>query len=483
MKFYKTLLSLVSAVILFTACDTDLDINKDPDLLSPDQIPMNSELPAGISGVAASAGSYYAIAGGFWSQFWTQSAVANQYKSIDDYTLNSNDGIIEGGWSSMYDALTDIRNVKSNALAENNWDFYLAATTMEVYASQILIDMYGSIPYTEANNPAVLNPKFDTASDVYDSMAADLKDALAKDLSASEGASPSSGDLVFGGNMANWTKFANTLLLKVYLRQTSARSTVAEDGVEALINSGAQFLDLNAGLSSDKFSDEASKSNPLFESDRRQLNVGTNLRASTTLGSYLTTNSDSRISNFYTGTTFQPQGDFDDGSGSASVVVLGATSPIYFISAAESYFLQAEANARYYGGTNAKALYDMGVTAAFDQFGKSSAGMIGSGDAYEYPAGTLEQNIEAIITQKWVASFPGNGYESFIEQNRTGYPQISAVAQTNPAYVPGQFSYSVEGKTAGLFPQRFVYPQSETQRNSNAPEAVVEITVPVWYAK
>ena len=84
------------------------------------------------------------------------------------------------------------------------------------------------------------------------------------------------------------------------------------------------------------------------------------------------------------------------------------------------------------------------------------------------------------FTQKWVSLFPGNGFESFFEQNRTGYPMVSGVPQTDPAYVPGQFSYSVEGKTGGLFPKRIVFPQDERQRNSNAP-AASSITDNVWY--
>ncbi|WP_369048068.1 SusD/RagB family nutrient-binding outer membrane lipoprotein [Tenacibaculum sp. UWU-22] len=482
MKFYKTILGLVfSTVFILTACDTDLDINKDPDLLNPNQIPMNSELPTAITGIAASSGSYYALAGGFWSQFWSQSAVANQYKSLDDYSLNGSSSIVEGGWSSMYDALTDIRNIKKNALAENNWNFYLAATTLEVYASQILVDFFGTIPYSEANNPEILNPKFQSGEDVYDIMVADLKGALSKDLSTSEGSLIGSGDLLFSGDMDNWVKFANTLLLKLYMRQSKARPVVAQDGITTLINSGAKFLDVDVAVT--QFVDEDSKSNPLYETDRRQLNVGTNLRASRTLGSFLQNNNDTRLSDFYDGTTFQNQGDYDDGSATASVVILSPTSPVYLLSAAESYFLQAEADVRYFGGTNAKSFYDMGVTAAFNQWGKSvdATGFLTT--VYAYPGGTDEDNINAIITQKWIASFPGNGYESFIEQNRTGYPKISSVSQTDPTYVPGEFAYSVEGKTGGKFPKRFEYPQTERQRNTNAPNEIIKITEPVWYAK
>jgi len=473
---------LVLTTLLISSCSTDLDINQDPDLLSPSQIPMENELPAAITGIGASAGSYFALIGGFWSQFWTQSAVANQYKYLDDYTLNPSQPINEGGWASMYDALTDVRNVKANALATENWKYYLIATTLEVYASQILVDYYGAIPYSEANNTAILKPVFDAPEVVYDKMALDLAEALGKDLSTSPVAfAPGTTDFIFKGDMTKWTEFANTLMLKIHMRQSEVRPSVASAGIIGLIGSGVNFLSSNAAI--DVFVDENSRSNPLYESDRRQLNVATNLRASTTMGTFLKSNIDPRLAKFYDGDTFQDQGYFDNPSGtSVSVVELSATSPVYFISLAESKFLQAEADLKYMGGTNAKALYEAAVTAAFEQWGLGTDAAAMLTGAYSFPTGTDSDKLEAIMTQKWVASFPGNGYESFVEHNRTGFPKVSTVKQTDAGYKPGQITYSIEGKTGGLFPKRIEYPLTETIRNSNTP-AVVKITEAVWYDK
>ena len=52
--------------------------------------------------------------------------------------------------------------------------------------------------------------------------------------------------MVFGGNMNNWMKFANTLKLKIYLRQTEGRPAVASAGVTSLL--GESFLDVDAAL-------------------------------------------------------------------------------------------------------------------------------------------------------------------------------------------------------------------------------------------
>jgi hypothetical protein len=475
--------------MLFTACNTDLDINRDPDSVT--DVPLKSQMPAGIIGVVAAEGSYYALIGGFWSQYWTQSNSANQYKDIDGYIIGTGDYF--GAWRNMYDALGDIRSVKRKSLATGNWNYLLISTVMEVQASQVLTDFYGSVPYKEANNVSILNPKYDTGQEIYDAMIADLNLALSKDLSTSVGEVPAADDLVFNGDLSKWTKFANTLKLKIYLRQiNSSRSAIGIAGVKALLTSGVSFLDVDAAIT--QFEDAANLSNPLYETDRRQLNVATNLRKSKTLSSYLDANGDIRSPKYYGPGVALNQGDFESQTPAAptvSIVILNPTTPAYLMSKEESLFLQAEAQARY--GIGDKALYDEAVKTNFSKYSNTIASVkvpldgspyVALGGAYAYPAaGTLDQKIEAIITQKWIAGFPGNGFEAFFDKNRTGYPKTSLVPQTDPTYIPGQIVYSLGGATEGKkFPKRIVYPQEETNTNSSTP-ALLKITEPVWWAQ
>ena len=475
----KLFISLATIALLFSCSDEDFDINRDPDNLNPNSISMAVELPAGIVGVAGAQGSYYALIGGFWSQWFTQSNASNQYKEIDDYSIGTND--YTAGWAAMYDALGDIRNVKRLAEEQENWNYYLVSTTMEVYASQIMVDLYDQIPYTEANNRNILTPQFESGEVVYDLMIADLKEALAKDFSASD-AGPTADDFVFGGNMDNWRAFANTLLLKLYLRQTEVNPTLSQQGVNELLISGVAFLDTDAAVT--QFEDAPDRSNPLYESDRRQLNTATNIRASTTMFSFLSDNSDPRKNLYYGPGVSLNQGDFNNTAvapASVSVIHLEATTPVYFMSREESLFLQAEALERYAGGAGAKAKYDDGVIEAFSKYNEDANSFIAASGAYEYPTtGTFANKLKAIITQKWLAGFPGNGFESFFEQNRTGFPIISAVPQTDAGYVSGEFSYSVAGTTGGLFPRRLVFPSTVATRNPNTPSLELN-TVPVWW--
>lgn len=474
----KKILSIITLSVLFTACDTDLDINKDPDLLY--DVPMASQLPAGEAGLIGAEGSHFALIGGFWSQYWTQSTVANQYKDIDSYIIGTGDYYT--AWRDMYDALGDIRQVKRKALAQQNWKYYLIASVLDAQGSQILTDFYGSVPYTEANNQNILEPQFDSGESIYDAMIVDLDFALSQDLSASVGPTPGSEDLIFAGDMDNWTAFANTMKLKIYMRQTnSARSAEAGAAITSLLASGVAFLDTDAAMT--QFEDALGLSNPLYETDRRRLNNAANLRRSRTLSSFLTDNADERLTEYYGAGIALNQGDFNNNvnATTVSIVNLSATAPAYLMSREESLFLQAEAQARYGSSAAAKTFYDAGVLENFSFYSINGAPYVATGGVYEYPSGgSLQDQIKAIITQKWVAAFPGNGFEAFFDTNRTGYPQTSAVPQSDASYVPGELAYSVNGATNGLFPKRVVYPQEETNTNKNTP-ALIPITTPVWW--
>jgi hypothetical protein len=435
-------------------------------------------LPSAIAGVAGAQGAELAIVGGMWSQFWTQSNAANQYRTTDAYAINSSD--FQGAWNNMYDALGDIRNIKRNTLETENWNYYLIATVLEAYGSQILADWYDQIPYTEANDVNNFAPAFNTGQEVYDLMINDLNDALSRNLNASTGDAPQADDFIFAGDMDKWVQFANTLKLKIYLRQVNARPAVAQAGIASL---GNNFLSVDAAMT--QFEDAPDRSNPLYESDRRQLNTATNLRASTTLHSLLSANSDPRLDAYYGAGVSLNQGDYQNTAiapNSISIVNLSPTTPVYFIPAEHSMLMQAEARERFSAGAGAKALYDAAVTESFAKWGFDAAPFIASGGVYEYPtSGTLAEKLEAIITQKWISSFPGNGFESFFELNRTGIPATSSVPQTSESYVPGQITYSIAGSTGGAFPKRLEWPNDELNRNTNAPAAVVKITEPVWW--
>jgi hypothetical protein len=499
MIFKNNRLVVFSFLLLSFGCKKTLDVNVSPNNPGIEAATVETLFPSAVMSTAGRVGGDLSIIGGLWSQYWTQNNNSSQFRTADAYDLAATSAFINGPYTELYaGALNDYKLGLSKAVAAEDWRYNLMNTVMSAYTYQVLVDLFDQVPYTEAFQPeTILQPKFDDGYSVYLSLIANIDGALAKDFRAKAfSADQTKTDFVFGENgsadfeaeMDNWEKFANTLKLKMYLRMVNAKPAEAEAGIRALYAANAQFLDVSAQV--DNFVDVPNSSNPFYEYNFRRLNTPDNLKASVTFTSWLNANKDPRAQAYFGVPNPVPsinQGDYLGGSthpeyNSAVNVVVKATDPVPFISAAESYFMQAEALERYFGGTGAAAMYQSGVQAAFAQVGLQNA-TIPASYAYQTAGKTLEQRVEQIITQKWASLFGSHALEAFFEQNRTGYPRLSSVFSTDDSYVPGQIVYTPNGVTgAGNFPRRFVFPDNERSRNSNTP-AQVPIFTKVWWGK
>jgi hypothetical protein len=492
---YKQVLVL-SALFVASGC-SKLDINRDPSNPAIEEATMEVLFPSGVMSSVGRINGDLSIVGGMWAQFWTQNSASSQFRTVDSYDLSNSSTLISRPYTELYSgALADYQLGITKAVEAKDWRFNLMNTVMKAYTYQVLVDLFDKVPYSEALQPTVISqPKFEDGYEIYKALIAEIDAALAKDYRGVIHTDAQTkvdfifgnrGDATFENQMDNWEKFANTLKLKMYLRMINAKPAEAEAGIRALYTANAKFLDLNAGVN--VFENVPNKSNPFFEYNFRRLNTPDNLKASVTLISWLNKNNDPRAEAYYgEDIVATHQGDYGTVVNGASNPIVKATDPAWLITKAESYFMQAEALERYYGGTGAKTMYDNGVTAAFGQVSLTPGALIGAGGVYAYPAAAaLNVKIEAIIVQKWASLFGPHALEAFFEQNRTGYPQISPVYSKDPSYVSqyaGRLVYSVNGVTgAGNFPRRFVFPDVEKSRNSNTP-AEVPITTKVWWGK
>jgi hypothetical protein len=492
-KNYPFVIASLLVLFIGAGCKKQLDINQNPNYPTLDQGNPKLVFPAAVLATTGKVGGDLAIVGGMWSEFFTQASLAQQYTTIDSYNMPTTNGYVNSTWDDLFpNAIKNYQYIIDQTKTSGDWNYYLMATVMKAYTTEILVDLYDQIPYSESIKGASnLDPHFDDGYTVYTELINSIDTALNEDFTASTNSVPGSEDLVFGGDMNGWKAFANTLKLKMYLRMVNSHPDVAEAGVKALFNANAEFLSTNAGVTN--FTDAPGLDNPLYEQNIRSLNTATNIKASTTFVSWLNDNNDPRIVSYFgeTNPASINQGDYTGNNATyqaAPTFVQSPTDPVFFISTPESYFLQAEANVRYFGGDGAQDLYNQGVLAAFSEVGLDGSSMIADGGPYEWgnekEDGTTLTPIDQIIRQKWAAApYGDHGIEAFFDRNRTGFPVISDVYSTDPSYVPGQL---VIAKNSVLpdhdYPQRFPFPYDEISRNKNAPP-IVPITTPVWWAK
>lgn len=453
---YKYIPLLIVLMAFSTSCEDYLDVNTDPN--NPADGTVDLVFPAGVSSVAFTLGGQWQVLGSLWSQHWTQSTGANQYATIDDYNIT--ESYYDRQYSEIYSgALNDLNWVSEKAAEEENWNYYLMAEVMKAYTFQVMVDLYDKIPYGEAlagsDDPT---PSFDDGQAIYDDLILRIDNALSKDLNAITSTAPGADDMVFKGDMDNWVRFANTLKLKIFMRQTAARESVAQAGITALYASGAEFLDVDAEMSD--YIDVENFRNPYFAVQVSSAGTGrgnVDVAASNTLLNVLIDAGDPRLNAIFNvpsaggGHVGLDQGDYGNPAftnhNNLSQPAVGPTHPVVFISAAESSFLQAEAVERFGVAGDAQELYEQGIEANFAKHGVTgAANLYAAGEAYAY------DGIGSIIFQKWIACANFNSLESHFERLRTGYPD--------------NFTITPNNITGGVFPRRLPYTSTELANNT-----------------
>lgn len=493
MKNFKHVLILTVLLgVTFTSCKKDFfDINKNPN--NPTEVDIKFVLPNAINYTGYVMGNYFQIWGGLWSQYWTQGASASQYRSWDRY-IQSNDEM-DRPWSQLYSgALSDFDYVEKEALAQGNNNYAACAKIMKAYVYQYVTDVWGDVPFSEALKGAdVLKPKYDKQKDVYGGIEKLLVDAL-KLIDIHSDKHPGAEDVLFGGDMEIWQSFANTLRLKTYLRLAyTSEATRCKDSVSNMFARGDAFLDYDVKIGYQSASFQANPLNTTISA------LGDfNLVASSTVIDSLVSMNDPRIDAWFKpastglaagqyqglaqGAAYQyppPTPNHTNYSlpttavGGGQNLDAGKIAPVYLMSVAESYFLQAEAYARgWAAGGDGKGEYEYAVESSFTQWGLSpgdASTYLGDNRAAYPSGGSMEDKIKAIVTQKWYAFCESQGVEAWTEHRRTGYPSFLKTSKSSV--------YST-----GIFPGRFVYCTDELTTNPNATAVPnQEVKDKVWW--
>ncbi|XOV92944.1 MAG: SusD/RagB family nutrient-binding outer membrane lipoprotein [Bacteroidota bacterium] len=495
---------LVLFAMLFSGCEDYLDVNDDPDAILDN--PGVFLLPSIEISLASAIGGTFALHGSLWAQYYNQNNTANQYRTIIDMDMRSDDG--DNMWVELYSsALSDIQKLKEYSMATETYNprLNLIAVVLESYTFQIVFDAFGQAPYVDAfkgETEANFNPKFDKGEDVYPLLVDAIDEALTLYNEFNpDGTSALSTlvlterdkDYIFQGDIDAWVAMANSVKLKLAMRnldfdQTWAMSVINE--VEAENN----YLTSDAML--DIFEAETNKENPLFAQDQN-LNTTINLVADRTLSEFWSNNGDPREPLTYqsnsAGDLLLDHGDHKaltatNPPNSNRIPILDATRPVYLFTTSEVDFFRAELVARGLVTGNAQALYNSAVASAFARVGASATdamnNFLAAGMPYEFSATQADQ-LRDIGVQKWAAMANVNPFEGFLEVNRMDYPPIEPTTTYDaapPAGNAGAKLYLPKNTVLGTdYIRRYLLPESESVANSNFPSAQTLASDKLWW--
>lgn len=173
-------------------------------------------------------------------------------EEADKYGITGADNNVAIPWAKLYSAtpnpgttsptfgvLQNLEDIIRTGTAAGNMRFVGIAKILKAYTYSVLVDMFGDVPFSEANKlkAGILYPKFDDDAAIYDSVFKIINSGIA-DLNATapNPQLPGTADLMYGGNVTRWIKAANTLKLKLYTQLRKVRNVTAD--VTALLAAG-----------------------------------------------------------------------------------------------------------------------------------------------------------------------------------------------------------------------------------------------------
>jgi len=379
------------------------------------------------------------------AQQWTETT----YTDESNYDLNTRN-IPRNWWNAFYrDILNNFQEAKkliptdvTDAGQQKNE--IAMADIMQVYAYYHLVTTFGNVPYSEALDYSKTKPKYDDAKTIY----ADLLKRLDADIAAlnTSASSFGSADLLYGGNVAAWKKFAYSFKLKMGILIADSDPATAKTVVEA---AAPNVFTSNSDNAVFAYLAAPPNTNPvwvnLVQSGRKDF-----VAANTIMNAMKNLN-DPRVSAYF---TVDANGGYSGGIyGSSnnyatfskpSDMLAAPDYPSTLLSYSEVQFMLAEASERGFNvPATADVYYSNAITASIQEWGRtaSDAAVYLAQPSVNYltAAGTYKQKIG---TQAWLALY-NRGYDAWTEWRRLDYPQL--VAPTNAlTAIPVRFTYSVD---------------------------------------
>lgn len=386
-------------------------------------------------------------------------------------------------WSfATLQALSDYKYVVDNG----NAGLAAASEIMSALIYQNLVDHFGNIPYSEALKGApedggILTPKYDDAKTIYDNLVVRLDDAIAT-LSNAGGTLDNDDlaigdeDVIYHGDLNSWIALANSLKLKLLMRQSITNPAVGPQVVSLIAN--GTFIEAEDGLARIPFQGaDGLNQNPMYL--RRESGVGQFYVASKSTTDVLDALNDPRglvlydeaaatetLAGLDQGGINEIPGVKPDDFSYPSAIAYGEANDVILMSHWEVMFLRAEADMRFGTNDDQTSMFNAAVTAHFEYIGATGAANYLANEVVYNAGASTQEKSNMIGIQKWISMNGLQESEGWIESRR--FDVAGNNVFTNA--VNGIFSTPVRSVFAkGLFPSIHLYPQTELSFNPNCP--------------
>ncbi len=456
----KAILALL--VFGFTACGDFGDLNVDPN--KPVSVDTETLLTQSLRSIGGD--NFNAFIGVLDND--RIGPIYAQHIANITYTEDDRYQAVQSDFSAWYNGpLADLERIirlntdeeTRNAASKSgsNANQIAAARILKAYFFQLLTDLYGPMPYSEAlqGDDGLFTPGYDSQEAIYSALFTELQEAVAQ-MDGGEGVV---GDFIFGGDMDAWARFANTIRMNMAVRIADANETLAEQQFLDAIADGVIEEDLMY-----PYLAEANNENPWFTAFRTRTDFALTEMLVNDLKNYgdprleryadPTLNSVAAGNPEYVGMEYgqaEPTTQPPDVSFPNSTYVKAQDAPLAIYTMAQVNFAKAEAAARGWTTDSPEDHYKAGIMASWDQwdveYDQAAFDTYYNQEGISWDAGKWDQLLGY---QKWLALF-GQGYEAWTEWRRFDFPEL--IVPEDPL------------SPSGGIPVRLIYPASAENLN------------------
>ncbi|MBC7788314.1 MAG: SusD/RagB family nutrient-binding outer membrane lipoprotein [Anaerolineae bacterium] len=442
----------VTLALFLSSCNDGLtDLNVNPN--GPTDVDAEYLFPQGVSSVVGTLrGAWFDLS---MTSLWAQHYAAIQYtEDGDTYEVRPN--VVELYWDLYPGGLEDLTQAADKATAAGNTNKAGPASIMKSWALGVMTELWGDIPFSEANNVdkagGTTTPKYDSQQAIYTALFADLKSAHDQ---MGTGTGYGTADPIYGGSVTGWKKFANSLRARHAMRLSKRDPATAQ-------------AQLTAALAAGVFTSNADDAKLVWPGGGNTSPIYTNAvtdnrddhRVSKTLVDTLASLSDPRLAVYAQCTDESVDAGgcayvgVPNGLSNPDAIALGLTktskigsvfhdpqAPSWLMAYPEVLFIQAEAAQRGWAAGSAATFYNAGITASLEQWGISAADIaiyLAQPRVVYNPVTGLTQ----IALQKWIALY-GQGSDAWAEFRRTGVPDLMVGPEAIIPTVARRLTYPV----------------------------------------
>jgi len=338
---------------------------------------------------------------------------------------------------------------------------------LECFTFQELVDTFGNIPYSQAhdldNYPL---PKYDDAMEIYADLISRVKVAVS-DLNTSE-PSWGSADIIYGGDVAQWQKFGNSLLLRLGIALSDVNPGLATTTINDAVTGGVFTSNAdNALFYYETISPNYSEVYASLVASGRNDYVACKTLIDYMYDSNADLIKDPRLDKYFDKHTLANHiggvpgvpSPFPNHSHIGQILYQPDT-PARIITFSEVQFYVAEATARGIIAGDPAIPYKDAIVASFEEWGLTTTDAQNYLNDNSYNYSDYADWKEALGMQSWVAMYD-QPYVSWKNFRRLDFPKLISPALAVPA-------------ANGVVPTRLIYPVKEITTNNTNRKAAAD---------